>query len=188
MRARRLCVVAVLLAAGCGAESTERGDDVLSRAIERTEEQRTVRGLSVTDWVDDGKPLQTACTQELDVAADRARIACSGVTIGAVDGLRQDVLVVGDRTYMRLESMKWTVLPRLPETESGALGPGGLLEAARDAAMRVERLGSEAVRGLETRRYRVHIRQDTEDFEGSLWVDVWIDGENLLRRMRFEEA
>jgi len=83
------------------------------------------------------------------------------------------------------------------EAESGTdrfiPGPGGtrpdrLLEDLTNASKKVEKLGTEEIRGVNATHYRAHLDKTKlgieDDAEKPLVVDAWIDDQGLPRRIR----
>jgi hypothetical protein len=93
----------------------------------------------------------------------------------------------------------------LGKSSAGGLGnanPGGTLDALRGAGD-VETVGTETVRGVETTHYRAmidpkraidqaperlrdQVRKGLETFDGTIPVDVWIDGDGQARKISME--
>ena len=179
---RWLVPLAALLAlAGCGGLSAEQA---LVRAQERTAEIETLR-FSVEGSAEGDR---FAGEGAVDNRARRSQLSLRG------GGRATELVLDGSVLYARLPMLGWVSadLERVGKLLGDGLGeltglvedgPTGVLEQLR-AVGDVEELGREQVRGVETTRYRALLRPPGGTEEDALPVEVWIDDDGLVRRLR----
>ena len=183
-------LAAMLVVAGCGGLSANQ---VLSGAQERTAGFETLR-FSVEGSAGDyrfagqGAVDNRARRSQLSVdlgAEGAAELVLDGsVLYVRLDGLRHAPPLATPWVSADLETVGAMLGDRLGElTEWAAEGPSRVLEQLR-AVGEVEELGSERVRGVETTRYRALVRPPGAPDDRAVPVDVWIDGDGLVRRLR----
>jgi hypothetical protein len=190
MRWVLLLVPFSLLAAGCGSEpSTLAGsEDALTNASSSRIEWK-MEGENVPQWA------SMRSTGSIDYAKDRAELVMHGESDSAPE---VRLVLVGRDSYMGVEAggtMHW--LKQSVDEATGAErffpGPGGtspqrLLKALTDSSKKVEKLGSEEIRGVTATHYRAHLDKTKLGIEGNAGepgvVDAWIDGQDLPRRIR----
>jgi hypothetical protein len=181
-----LCLLAGLLA-GCGGAENEPN---LAQAAERTEATGSSRIAVHGTEKNAREAARFECEGEADYADARIRIACSYPS-GDLE-----LIVIGDSTYVRGAFLgtetgrKWLEFPT--ETEEFALReftPEKLLAMLRDASTGTERVGEEDVRGDETVRYRLTVECEKANLDCATTshVDVWIDGDGIVRRIAVED-
>lgn len=187
---RLLLLAATLVLAGCGGLSASQ---VLSAAQERTAEFETLR------FVVEGSSdeYRFAGRGAVDNRARRSQLSVDLSGQG-----KAELLLDGSVLYVRVDGLRHA--PPLPtpwvsadlETLGAMLGdhlckliewaedgPSRILEQLR-AVGEVEELGRERVRGVETTRYRALVRPAGPAEDSAVPVDVWIDGDGLVRRLR----
>jgi hypothetical protein len=182
-------LVAVLVAAGCGGLSA---NEVLSGAQERTADFETLR-FSVEGSADnyrfsaqgavDNRARRAQLTVDLGSHGSTELVLDDSMLYVRLDGLRHAPPLATPWLSADLETVGAMLGDRLDElTGWAAEGPSRVLEQLR-AVGEVEELGSEQVRGVETTRYRALVRPPGEPAERAVPVDVWIDGDGLVRRL-----
>jgi hypothetical protein len=183
-------LAAVLVFAGCGGVSASQ---VLSGAQERTADFETLR-FSVEGSADnyrfaaqgavDNRASRAQLTVDLGSQGSTELVLDGSVLYARLDGLRHAPPLATPWLSADLETVGAMLGDRLGElTEWAEDGPSRVLEQLR-AVGEVEELGSEDVRGVETTRYRALVRPPGAPAERTLPVDVWIDGDGLVRRLR----
>ena len=188
----RLLVAAasLLLLAACGSAEQEPG---LEQALERTQgagsARLEIRGFDTSD------KREIRCDGVVDYAHRRSKARCSIGTLGAVE-----FISVGEATYTRFTgkilgtsdpaAAKWN---RDDDGEAlhDVLSPETLLSLLRAAALDTERLGEDDVRGVPTVHYRMTVdvekaKLDTGADKETTTVDVWVDGDGLVRKVEGE--
>jgi hypothetical protein len=151
----------------------------------------------------------------VDFAAEAPHLTMTYTGMG-VDEMTSELIMVDDFVYMRGELGQGTQPGLPPDTwlrqpASGGMGvwqdpvtgghPAELLDTLRDLGLPVEPVGREQVRGVDTTRYALQAtvedlmrlqpdvdapKPDAELGELEVTFDLWIDHDNLLRRMRSE--
>ena len=183
-----VAALVLLVVTGCGGVQNEPN---LAKAIERTEATGSSAFALTVVQVTGGGSEEVHCEGEADYAAERMRMSCGG---GA------EFVAVGDVYYARGWFSAQLGLPpdpewvRVPiEEDEGSpndIAPGALLGKLRAASLDTERLAEEDVRGEETVRYRMTVSCDDADLTcpgETTEVDVWIDGDGLVRRAALED-
>jgi hypothetical protein len=190
MRRILLLCSAALIVAGCGTEpaSLEGSDDALKDASTSRIEWR-LEGKDVPDW------LLWTSSGVFDYGHGRGDM---GIKTKGGSDLGARVVLVGRDSYLGAEvggKMYW--LKETVDDATGAdrfvPGPGGtsperLLKDLIDSSKKIEKIGSEEVRGVTTTHFRSHLDGSKlgidSDAEEQVIVDVWIDEEGLPRRIR----
>jgi hypothetical protein len=190
---RRMLVLLVLLpaAAGCGAKesSFEGSDEALKDARTSRVEFRSVGEA--------GAPFGWIVTGSIDYANQRGEIVIEGKD----DSRAMRALFIGRDTYLGTVLGGKTVWQKetLDVEEMGAdrflPGPGGmspdrLIDVLVKSSKKVEQLGKEVVRGVDTIHYRAHLDAAKLGFSSDsyahdeLVVEAWVDDDGLVRRIR----
>jgi hypothetical protein len=183
-----LLLLLVPLAAGCGSEpsSLQGSDDALKDASTSRIEWK-MEGKGVPDWA------LWRSMGLIDYANGRGEMV---IKFKSDAGPEARALYIDRSTYLGTKvggSMYW--LKQSTDDPVGAdrfmPGPGGtspdrLLKDLIDSSKKVEKLGSEEIRGVATTHYRAHL--DTTKLrvnaDESVAVDAWIDEQGLPRRVR----
>jgi hypothetical protein len=190
MRWALLIVPLTLLVGGCGSEpgSLEGSDDALKDASSSRIEWK-VEGKNLSAWA------SMRYTGSIDYAKNRGEMVMKGASDSAPEAR---LVLVGRDSYIGVEidgTIRW--LKQSVDDATGAEqffpGPGGtnperLLQALTNSSTKVEKLGSEDIRGVTATHYRAHLDKTKLGIEGSSdepgVVDAWIDEEGLPRRIR----
>ena len=134
----------------------------LAKAIERTQATGSSRFEISALGSEDGEKVDWTCAGAADYARKRFRLEC--------EGLAPDEAVEID-----------------PVSD---FSPEKLLALLRAASQETERVGEEDIRGESTVRYRLTVRcEDTQLScpDETAPVEVWIDRDGLVRRIRVED-
>jgi hypothetical protein len=173
------------LAAGCGSDpsSFDGSGDALKDASSSRVEWR-MEGKSLPEWA-----LMRA-TGSLDYANGRGEMVIKGKSDAAPMARG---LYIGHESYMGAEVAGTTYWMRSSvddgtDTDRFMPGPNGLspdrlLNELIKSSTKVDKLGSEEIRGVDTTHYRGHLERTKHETEPGV-VDVWIDGQGLPRRIR----
>jgi hypothetical protein len=185
MRGVCALVVLALAAAGCGAARDGSPDSLAADASAALERHGTVR---VAAWSEDhDQPLR--CDGAADFRRERTQISC------VVAGEVMETITAGGYEYQRPafdfsgnggDAKRWEKV-KAEDGTSSFPDPRDMLAALRKATLSSERLGRQEVRGVESTRYRVEIdpeRVGVPGFEETTELELWVDGDDLLRRMR----
>jgi hypothetical protein len=180
----------VPLAAGCGSEpsSLQGSGDALKDASSSRIEWK-LDGKGMPDWA------VMRSTGSIDYANGRGEMVIKGKSDSAPEGR---VLFIGDDSYLGAEVGGTTYwMKESIDDATGAHrfepGPGGtspdrLLKDLVKSSKKVEKLGSEEIRGVTTTHYRAHLDKTKLGIGGSAdelaVVDAWIDEQGLPRRIR----
>lgn len=201
-RALTALAALALLAAGCGEDAAEVGP--LPAAAERTAHEETLRFFMAID-VDTRAEGQMRMEGTGVATADHSR----GRYAGAVehDGvkLRTEVISIRDEFWVRSEDAELPPGKRWMHSVDRTVAPRTMTLRELLALIResgdVRAVGGERVRGRSTTHYeasvtvrdvldnspretRERLREQLAPFEDmELPIDVWIDGEDLLRRI-----
>jgi hypothetical protein len=183
-----LLLLLVPLAAGCGSEpsSLQGSDDALKDASTSRIEWK-MEGKGVPDWA------LWRSMGLIDYANGRGEMV---IKFKSDAGPEARALYIDRSTYLGTKvggSMYW--LKQSTDDPVGAdrfmPGPGGtspdrLLKDLIDSSKKVEKLGSEEIRGVATTHYRAHLDSTKLGVNAgeSVAVDAWIDEEGLPRRVR----
>jgi hypothetical protein len=185
-----LLLLLVPLAAGCGSEpsSLQGSDDALKDASSSRIEWK-LEGEGVPDWA------LMRSTGSIDYANSRGEMVIKGKSDSAPEAR---ALFIGNDSYLGVE-VRGTTYWMKSEAADGTgadrfePGPGGtspdrLLKDLVRSSTKVEKLGSEEIRGVTTTHYRAHLDKTKaglgilKDDPGV--VDAWIDEQGLARRIR----
>jgi hypothetical protein len=183
MRLRLVLVgIALLASTACGGAAS-RGDP-LADANGKMAARGTVRA-EVDARYDGGSEH---CAAALDFDRQRARITCDSQ--GKLPG--DDSIIVGKAVYTPVGDGKWTKLDDASD-DLGDVDPRAILAATQKDAEEVSELGAEQVRGVDTTHYRFLVHGGAAELEPAKGattapLDVWIDGDGLVRRMRAVDA
>jgi hypothetical protein len=171
----------VPLAVGCGAkESALSGSDRAMKDAGSSRVELTMTGR--------GGPKFSG-TGSIDYSNDRGEFVLTG---GDVPGGEMRWRFIGRTTYFglilagKLRWQKQLVDDATTGTDRFTPGPGGpnpdqLLGTLIKASKRVETVGNEKIRGVSTTHYRAHLEE--KELGEEVVVEVWIDGEGLVRRL-----
>jgi len=180
MVAGALCLAVLALGvAGCGT-APERSSPV-DAAASATEAHGTARIVMHGEAVDLPK---YQCEGVVDYERHRSHARCEfggpELELIGIDGLLYTRWYAAGEVFPEREG--WTK-ETVPEDEPTPFEPTGLLGYLRVHAESSEELGGETVRGVVTTRYRLEVVADDE----RAVVDVWVDDQHLVRRMRFTD-
>jgi hypothetical protein len=189
-----LLLVLVPLAAGCGSEPSalQGSDDALNDASSSRVEWK-LEGKGVPDWA------LLRSTGSIDYAHNRGEMVIKGKSDSALEARG---LFVGGDAYLGVNvggTMYW--LKESPDDATGAdhfmPGPNGttperLLKDLVKSSKKVEKLGTEEIRGVTTTHYRAHLDKTKPELgilrdEPGI-VDAWIDEQGLPRRIRVPDG
>jgi hypothetical protein len=178
------------LAAGCGSEpaSLQGSDDALKEASTSRVEW-SLEGKGMLDW----GPWRSSGL--IDYAKGRGEMVFKGKSDSAPVAR---ALFIGHDSYLGAKvagTMYWVKQTVEPEsgTDRFIPGPGGtspdrLLEDLTKASKKLEKLGTEEIRGVSATHYRAHLDKTKLGIDGQaekpLVVDAWIDEQGRPRRIR----
>jgi hypothetical protein len=183
-----LVVPLALFAAGCGTEpsSFEGSDDALKDA-----------STSRMEWRFEGAGARDFGVWRLSGLIDYANSRGDMVIKGKSDSAPEArAIFVGRNTYLGAKidgTMYWQkdIVADTTGADRFVPGPGGstpdrLLEDLINASRKVDKLGSEEIRGVTTTHYRAQLDEKKLGADGdtSVAVDAWIDEQGLPRRVR----
>ena len=188
MRWSLLLIGLTLLVAGCGTEpsSFEGSDDALKDASTSRMEWR-FEGTGAPDWG------MWRLSGLIDYANSRGDMVINGKGDSAPVAR---AIFVGRNTYLgaRIDGkMYWQkdIVADMSGADRFVPGPGGtspdrLLDDLIEASKKVEKIGSEEIRGVKTTHYLAQLDKTKLGAEGgaSVAVDAWIDEQGLPRRVR----
>ena len=191
---RRLSVLLLLLvplAAGCGSEASSlqgSGDALKDASSSRIEWK--LEGKGMPEWA------LMRSTGSIDYANGRGEMVIKGKSDSAPEGrvlfIGRDSYLgaeVGGKTYWMKESIYDAPGAHRFEPGPGGTSPDRLLKSLVNSSTKVEKLGSEEIRGVTTTHYRAHLDKTKaglgilKDEEPPV-VDAWIDEQGLPRRIR----
>lgn len=183
-------LAATLVLAGCGGLSASQ---VLTAAQERTAEFETLRfvveGRSdeyrfAGQGAVDNRARRSQLSVDLSGQGTAELLLDSSVLYVRVDGLRHAPPLPTPWISADLETLGAMLGDRLDELTGWVEdGPSRMLEKLR-AVGAVEELGRERVRGVEATRYRALVRPAGPSEDRAVPVEVWIDDDGLVRRLR----
>ena len=191
MRGMRLALAAVaalsVFAAGCGGVE---GEPNLAKAVERTEATGSFAMEMTALGTENGEAVDASCDGAFDRVRKRSRFACAGDPVYVFE-----MIVIGDTTYIKgwspSASEKWAKVPSDAEDPFEELSPESLLGLLRSASQETARVGEEDVRGEATVRYTLTVDCERAEIvecdEETTAVDVWIDDDGLVRRIRMDQ-
>lgn len=189
---RMLLAVAAALAVVVGCGSAEN-DPNLAAAAQKTEDTGSSRFAVTGTMSEESEKLDIGCAGEADYAARSVRVTCDYGRAG-----RMELIGVGNTSYMRGDVFgfgggedTWVRSTDDPESIADEISPQRLLAMLRSASRSTERVGEEQIRGVDTVRYRLVVNcgeAELVDCEsGTAPVEVWVDGDGLVRRIAVEE-
>jgi hypothetical protein len=185
--ATALALGAVLcLLSGCVDPHRGTGD-LLSRSLDRVAKEHSVRWRDFEGWAADGKRVMSDCTVADDLAGHRAAISCTTTTTiaGAATELRQRFIVANGTIYLhRHATGTWS---RIGTFHPDARSPAHLLRKLQDNAAEVTRVDRGSIRGVSADKYEVRLKTPKRELGYAERVTVWIDRDNLLRLVEYEE-
>jgi hypothetical protein len=177
------------LAAGCGSEAVSlQGSDDALRDASTSRVEWKLEGGAVPYWA------LLRSTGSIDYANDRGELDFTGsnsqpdarVVFVGRDGYLG--AKVGDRMYWEKQSSADTREADRFLPGSSAMTPDRLLKDLIKASKKVEKVGSEDIRGVTTTHYRAHLDGSklgsNVDDNVPEAVDAWIDEQGLPRRVR----
>ena len=191
---RRLSLLLLLLVplgAGCGSEpsSLQGSGDALKDASSSRIEWK-LEGKGLPDWA------VMRSTGSIDYANSRGEMVIKGKSDSAPEAralfIGRDSYLgveVGGKTYWMKESIDDATGAHRFEPGPGGTSPVRLLKDLVKSSKKVEKLGSEEIRGVTTTHYRAHLDKNKVPIRGSPdeepgVVDAWIDEQGLPRRIR----
>jgi hypothetical protein len=188
---------AALLVAGCGSDPStfeDSGQELKDAGSSRIEFRLERSG----DW-----GVSPRGSGSIDFAKDRGELVfVVEVPQMGKESRKMEMrsLYIGRDSYLGVPYRGKTLWQKSPDYEATgpdrfAPGPGGarpdeVLDLLRKSSKKVELLGNDEIRGVSADHYRAHIDEksvgdDAELYEpNGLVIDVWIDDEGLLRRIR----
>lgn len=209
-----LCLLAALVVTACSSTSPE---DLLDRAPEALDDAGTSRFEMRVVATGEGVDSTFTATGEQDLTAGTLRME----TDLGLEATSPETVVVGETIYLRsplfemftgdpegwvavdLEEAGKTSGLDLDELVGGNTGPAALVQQLRGAASDIEELGTEEVRGNDTRHLRVTVHTDraieqsppevreqlrtfadTSGLPERYPLEVWIDDDAQVRRIR----
>lgn len=184
----RLVLISLGLAvlSACGG-SDGRGDP-LAAASAKMADRGTARASFDAAYGSGPGAASQGCTAALDFERERARITCKAQGDFPAD----DLIIVGKTWYMQLQGGKWMKLPGDDSNDLAEMDPRAILRDLQDAAAEVSVVGTERVRDVDTTHY--HFVVDAKkaalspaDGSATAPVDVWIDEDGLVRRLRVSD-
>jgi hypothetical protein len=212
---RRLVLMLLVawMAAACSSASPE---ELLDRAPEALEEAGTSRFVMRVTAAGEGVDSRFEATGEQDLTAGTLRMEAD---LG-LDAASTETLVVDDTIFLRsplfemftgdadgwigvdLEEAGRSSGLELDQLVEGNTGPAALVQQLRGAAGDIEELGTDEVRGVDTRHLRVTVDTgraieqspaevrdqlrtfaETSGLPDQYPMEVWIDDEALVRRI-----
>lgn len=210
-----LLALLVLVLAGCGSTSGTGGDD-LGEAAEATTEAGSSRVEIVSSAASSGRLTMTgAFDYRAERGSLRLDWGARSTALAALPGEMTELRLVGktlytlwhidQKTYWTKETNQRSADPvEVLVPAPGGTDPGDVLKLLVQASGGQTNLGRETLRGVETTHHRVEVdadkliqqlppeqRPETRDDEGdtrTFPLDVWIDEDNLVRRIRVEES
>ena len=194
---RRLSLLLLLfvpLAAGCGSEpaSLQGSGDALKDASSSRIEWR-LEGKGVPDWA------LMRSTGSIDYANSRGEMVIKGKSDSAPEARALFIghdsylgVKVGGTMYWMKQSIDGTSGVHRFEPGPGGTSPDRLMKALVKSSKKVEKLGSEEIRGVTATHYRAHLDKTNPGlgilkYEPGI-VDAWIDEQGLPRRVRIPDG
>lgn len=192
-----------------GLVTQDAGDpeaDLVAEAAAATARTGAAKVRFTVEVEADAAEFTTTGEGVVDLAGNRAALA---ITVADRDAV--DTVVVGDRTYQRMDPgapKPWVAMPRSPMTGPflGAAGPGGHALAAlallddADALYGMRRVGVDEVGGVRTDKYVGSLEADVmgtgaDEVRGAgrprqtlrflpSSLEVWVSDDGLIRRYR----
>jgi hypothetical protein len=190
---RRLSLLLLLLvplAAGCGSEpSSLQGSDDALKDASSSRVELNLEGKGMPDW---GLMRSTG---SIDYANSRGELLFTGKSDSTPEARALFVggdsylgAKVGDTMYWVKESGESTRAADRFMPGATGMRPDRLLKDLIKASNKVEKLGSEEIRGVTTTHYRAHLDKSKLGIDGKQnepgVVEAWIDEQGLPRRVR----
>jgi hypothetical protein len=173
-----------LAAAACGGVESAPN---LAQVVERTEAAGPFAFETTTSRpIDGGGRRESVCVGAVDIPRRESRISCNP---SRVDGF--ETITVGGRIYASGGGTadRWLSRPADDDEVLDEFTPHRLLAAFRRATRTTERVGQENVRREQAVRYALTIECERVELpvcDGETGVvDVWIDEDELVRRIAF---
>jgi hypothetical protein len=187
---RLLLAVALvaLFASGCGGADR---DPNLAEAVEKTETTGSSSfALYVLDADFAGGRRAFECRGIADYAAKRMRLECGDD--GEFVAIENVYYVSGWSAGFGVPPGKpWIRIPIEEDDSPHDFAPATLLAKVRAANVETKRLGEEEVRGERTIHYRMTVTCTAADLDcpgETTDVEVWIDGDGLVRRVTMQDG
>jgi hypothetical protein len=196
MRRASVFLVLVPLLAACGAK--EGGLESAPGAMKDAGSSRVELRLV-------GAKVAFVGSGAIDYAHERGQLVITDESGGRlVPGGQMEGRFLGKTTYLGwnlFDDRQW-----VKETDDAPSGtdrlipgfggpsPDRLLGLLIKSSKEIEGLGNEEIRGVSTKHYRAHVdpmklgEDDVFAENAELVVDVWVDGDQLVRRLRVPEA
>jgi len=185
MRRLSLALLLAPLAAGCGSDpSSFEGSGAALKDASTSRMEWKMEGKNLPHWA----LLQASGS--VDYANGRGEMVIKGDSDSAPVA---HSLYIGHDSYMGVEvggSSYWLRNSVVGGTDTDRFmpGPNGMspdrvLKELIKSSTKVEKLGSEQIRSVDTTHYRAHLGKTRLETEPGV-VDVWIDGQGLPRRIR----
>lgn len=182
-RALALLLLALPLAA-CGGSANLASVDPLVRAADRTTSAAGAHVALAAHMTALGQPVDVSGTGEI---ADHGRRLHMRLSV-PMSSTPLEAVVADGSLYVRggpVESFtkgKWArVKSNDPSFDLGQADPAKLLDYLRSTS-KVEKVGTARIRGVETTHYRAHVKANSKQVP----LDVWVDGQGLVRRLRID--
>ena len=180
--------VVALLAFGCG--GVDR-DPNLAEAVEKTQATGSSSfALHVLDTDFAGGRRAFECEGTADYAAKRMRLECG--EDGEFVAIENVYYASGWSAGFGVPPGKpWIRIPIDDDDSPHDFAPATLLAKLRAASVETKRLGEEEVRGDEAIHYRMTVTCSAADLDcpgETTDVEVWIDGDGLVRRVTMQDG
>jgi hypothetical protein len=183
----------LLVTTACGGVENEPN---LAKAVEQTQAAGSVRFEINAHGTENERPLELSCEGAADYAEKRFRLLCDE---GQRGGWEMETIVIGNDTYVRgTGALGFDSEGRWWKDSTGAndsladFSPEKLLDMLRAASRQTERVGEEDVRGEQTVRYRLTVSCEEAELScpgtETAPVEVWIDGDGLVRRIWVQDS
>lgn len=216
LRRGALVLTIALSLTACGTPSaTPPGDNPIALLAQNMQDAGGARMAMEMSLSNMGEDVEATMEGEVDFASGDARVNMQIAAPSSPGFLEYKMLVVDQVMYFQPPGMeetsgKWLKLEvgAMPGMSSMGMDPQSYVDFLQGASEELGTIGEEVVRGVPTTHYRVEIDLDTlfETFMGTsdmsgpdlekirselgdtLPVEVWIDGQGLLRRETVELA
>ncbi len=138
------------------------------------------------------KKIELSCRGAANYDRKRARLTCDDDTLGETE-----TVVIGDMVYVHLEDGANSGLEagwqKLADKDGDAIryaAPEKVLATLRAGTREIERVGEDDVRGARAVRYRLIVEgEEVRAGPGeAVPVEVWIDGDGLVRKIVVENT
>jgi hypothetical protein len=183
-----LLLLLVPLAVGCGSEAGSlQGSDDAPKDASSSRIEWKLEGKNVPEWA------LMRSSGSIDYENGRGEIVIKGKSDS-----EGRVLFIGHDSYLGVEVdgttywMKQSIYAATGahrfEPGPGGTNPDRVLKELVKSSTKVEKLGSDEIRGVATTHYRAHLDKTKLGLRGSAdepgFVDAWIDEQGLPRRIR----